>query len=93
MRSVVSSILVGVLIIGGLGTLGYFAGKKLLVGADTEVTRANPDINRDGKVNNLDLNLLIKAVSAKSKDKKYDLNGDGKVDNLDVNYLSKNWKK
>ena len=79
-----------------VGFGGYYVINKLRASADVESTTsasANADINKDGKVNALDLNALVNAIHDKSTDKKYDLNNDGKLDTLDLNVLISNYTK
>lgn len=87
MRSTFSSILIGIVIIAIIGLGGYFLVKKFTASADVAVVpvEVSADFNKDGKVDALDLNMLINAISTKSTDLKYDLNGDKKVDSLDLN--------
>ena len=42
------------------------------------------DLNSDGKVDALDIQLAINAAANSSTDTKYDVNGDGKIDALDI---------
>ncbi len=43
------------------------------------------DLNNDGKINALDLAILLENYRKKGFNKKYDLNGDNKIDQKDVN--------
>jgi len=56
-----------------------------------EAKYENTDLNRDGKTNYEDLNLLI--INWFSSDKKYDINKDGRVDISDFNEIIANWDK
>jgi hypothetical protein len=47
------------------------------------------DINRDGRIDGKDLQMLIRALIRGSKDAKFDLNHDGKVDWNDLRFLIK----
>lgn len=96
MRSSLVSMLIGILVIGGVVLGGFMLYKKFSVGADTltESSCSKADINKDGKVNSLDLNSLIKAIgegASGSSATKYDINSDDKVDNSDVNTLKSCW--
>lgn len=95
MRSTVISILIGLVIIGAVGFGGYYIVNKLKASADIEsgATVASTDLNKDGKTDALDLNMLVNAISSKSKDAKFDLNRDGKLDSLDLNVLISHYKK
>lgn len=95
MRSTAISILIGLVIIAAIGFGGYYIVKKLRASADIEsgATATNTDLNGDGRTDALDLNMLVNAMSNKSKDAKFDLNKDGKVDSLDLNILIKYYKK
>lgn len=97
MRSTLTSLIIGLIIILAVGFGGYYVIHRLRASADVESTTttasSNADINKDGKVDALDLNALVNAISKKSTDKKYDLNGDGKVDSLDLNILINNYTK
>lgn len=96
MRSSLVSMLIGILVVGGIVLGGFLVYKKFSVGADTltESTCSKADINDDGKVNSLDLNSLIKAVGQKvetSTGDKYDINSDDKIDSSDVTALKGCW--
>ncbi|MFH1767389.1 MAG: dockerin type I domain-containing protein [Patescibacteria group bacterium] len=94
MRSTLTSLIIGLIIILAVGFGGYYIVNKLRASADVENSSsaaAKADINKDGVVNALDLNALNNAISSKSTDKKYDLNSDGKVDTLDLNVLITNY--
>jgi len=96
MRSTLTSLIIGLLIILAVGFGGYYVVNKLRASADVETessTAISADINKDGKVDALDLNALITAISSKNTDKRYDLNSDSKVDNLDLNILINNYSK
>lgn len=92
MKSTLVSLIIGAVIVIALGVGGYFIVKKLTVGADVN-TAKSADFNSDGKVDGLDLNLLLKAIENKSENPKYDLNSDGKVDSTDADIISKQWKQ
>jgi hypothetical protein len=95
MRSTIISVLIGLVIIGAVGFGGYYIVNKLKASADIEsgATAVNTDLNKDGKTDALDLNMLVNAISNKSKDAKFDLNKDGKLDALDINVLINHYKK
>ncbi len=96
MKSTLTSLIIGLIIILIVGFGGYYVINKLRASADVDsstTAATNADINKDSKVDALDLNALVNAIAAKSKDKKYDLNGDGAVDNLDLNILISNYSK
>ena len=95
MRSSITSIIIGLVVIAVIGFGGYFIIKKFRASADTESsgTTLSADLNKDGKVDALDMNILTNAISAKSTDKKYDLNKDGEVNSLDLNILINQYKK
>ena len=96
MRSTFSSLIVGLVIILIIGFGGYYIITKLRANADVNSTStaiASADINKDGKVNALDLNAMTNAIAAKSTDKRYDLNGDGVTNVLDLNILISQYSK
>lgn len=97
MRSTFSSLIVGLVIILIIGFGGYYIITKLRANADVTdggtTTTASADINKDGKVNALDLNAITNAIAAKSTDKRYDLNSDGAVNALDLNILIGQYSK
>ncbi|MCX6809342.1 MAG: dockerin type I domain-containing protein [Candidatus Berkelbacteria bacterium] len=95
MRSSITSIIIGLVIIAAVGFGGYLIIKKFRASADTESsgTTLSADLNKDGKVDALDLSVLTTAMSEKSTDKKYDLNKDGEVNSLDLNILINQYKK
>lgn len=96
MKSTLTSLIIGLIIILIVGFGGYYVINKLRASADVESSTSaatNADINKDGKVNALDLNVLVNAIAEGSKDKKYDFNGDGVVDTLDLNILISNYSK
>ena len=76
-----------------LAVAGYFVVKKFIVSADVQDGKADSDLNKDDKVDLLDLNLLIKAVGDKSENPKFDLDQNGQVNSLDINVLMKNIEK
>jgi hypothetical protein len=53
----------------------------------------NPDVNGDGKVNSLDLTIIIQNLGLKSSNskfkKEYDLNNDGVIDQKDIDLFKK----
>lgn len=97
MRSTFSSLIVGLVIILIIGFGGYYIITKLRANADVSgsatSTAAGADINKDGKVNALDLNAMTNAIAAKSTDKRYDLNSDGAINALDLNILIGQYSK
>jgi len=96
MRSTLTSLIIGLLIILAVGFGGYYIVNKLRASADIESTSSaetNADINKDGKVDALDLNALVNAISSKNSDKRYDLNSDSKVDSLDLNIMVNSYSK
>jgi hypothetical protein len=96
MRSTLTSLIIGLLIILAVGVGGYYVVNKLRASADVEdstTASKNADINKDGKVDALDLNAMVNAISSKNTDKRYDLNNDSKVDSLDLNILINNYTK
>ena len=93
MRSTITSLLIGLVIIGVLGFGGYYLIKKFTASADVTST-ANcqlTDLNKDGQVNTLDLSMITTAISNNSENPNYDLNTDGKVNNDDISVLMKCW--
>ena len=90
MRSTFVTVVIGVLVVATLVAGGYFLVRRL-VSADVESQTKSADFNRDGKIDGLDLNILLKAVADKSENPKFDLNGDGKVDSSDADQLSRQW--
>lgn len=96
MRSSIVSMLIAILVIGGVILGGFLLYKKFSASADT-VTQSScvkSDINKDSKVNSLDLNLLIKAVAQKSTDlTKYDINSDKAIDDADIQSLKSCWSR
>jgi hypothetical protein len=46
------------------------------------------DLDGDGKVDRLDLVMLMTQIRARSTNLEYDINGDGKVDIADARYLT-----
>ena len=50
---------------------------------------ANPDVNSDGAIDDLDLDAMFRAVRVGSDDLKFDLNSDGAVDQSDAVYLQR----
>jgi len=97
MRSTFSSLIVGLVIILIIGFGGYYIITKLRANADVTGTdnssSVSADINKDGRINALDLNAMTNAVSARSTDKRYDLNSDGAVNALDLNILLGQYSK
>jgi len=96
MRSTLTSLIIGLLIIVVVGFGGYYIVNRLRASADvatTSTASTSADINKDGVVDALDLNAMVNAIASKNTDKKYDLNGDGKVDSLDLNILINNYSK
>ena len=93
MKSSLKSLLIGLVIVVVLATAGYFIVKKFVVSADVQDEKADSDLNKDDKVDLLDLNLLIKAVGDKSENPKFDLDKNGQVNSLDINVLMKNIEK
>lgn len=96
MRSTLTSLIIGLLIILAVGFGGYYIINYLRASADvntTDTAATSADINKDGKVDALDLNAFVNAISSKSTDKRFDLNGDGKIDSLDLNILINNYTK
>lgn len=96
MKSSLISMLIAVLVIGGIILGGFLIYKKFSVSADTSVESSctKADINKDSKVNSLDLNMLIKAVAQKSTDTaKYDINSDKVVDSADIDAQESCWSK
>jgi len=65
---------------------------KRFASADVSTTEKSCDLNKDGKVDALDINAMISAISDKSENPNFDLNKDGKVDNLDLNICLKQAK-
>lgn len=51
------------------------------------------DINKDGKVNGSDINILIQHFGKTGSNAQGDINGDGKVDIFDYNILVENFEK
>jgi len=95
MKSTLISLIIGLVIIIALGVGGYLIIKKFSASADVvgQVNCDDADLNKDGKVNALDLNSLLNAISSQSENPKYDINKDGKVDSQDTNALMKCWTK
>ncbi len=50
------------------------------------------DLNGDGKVNLIDVSILIANLGS-TKDGRYDLNGDGKIDGKDLSILLSKWSR
>ncbi len=93
MRSTLVSLLIGLIVIAVLGVGGYFVLKKFRVGADVATQEKSADLNKDEKVDGLDLNMLLKAISEKSENPNFDLNSDGKVDSTDADLLARQWQQ
>lgn len=97
MRSTAISLIIGLLIILGVGFGGYYVVNKLRASADVESSpqaqAAKADINKDGKVNALDLNAMTNAIASKSSDERYDLNADKEINSLDLNILINSYEK
>lgn len=97
MRSTFSSLIVGLVIILIIGFGGYYIITKLRANASTEGSATGAtvtaDINKDGKINALDLNAMTNAIAATSTDKRYDLNSDGALNALDLNILIGQYSK
>lgn len=96
MRSSLTSMLIAIVVIGGIIVAGFLIYKKFSVSADTAVESscAKADINKDGKVNSLDLNMLVKAVGQGSTDTaKYDINADRQVNNSDIDSQKSCWSR
>lgn len=82
----------GLVILGGAGTIGYFIYKRLKEEAERkrlmEEFHRLGDVNRDGVIDDTDLLCLKNAYGSKPSDPNWnpdcDLNGDGKVDIYDV---------
>jgi len=89
--------LIAVAVIGVIIVAGFLIYKKFGVSADTatvESSCAKADTNKDGKVNSLDLNILIKAVGQGSTDTaKYDINSDKQVNNSDIESQKSCWSR
>jgi len=92
MKSTVVTIIVILVLLVGLGAGGWFLFNKFRASADVENAPVNMDFNNDGKIDSLDLNMLLTAVSNKSANPKYDLNKDNKVDSLDIDLFNKSWE-
>lgn len=79
----------------GVYTIVYIGRDS--VGNETKYTRKvtvkgdiNYDLNNDGKINSLDVNILEKAVDSDTKNiEKYDLNSDGRINSIDINLLER----
>jgi len=93
MKSSLKTLLIGLIVVVILAGAGYFIVKRFIVSADVPDEKADSDLNKDGKVDLLDLNLLIKAVGDKSENPKFDLDRNGQVNSLDINVLMKNIEK
>lgn len=93
MRSSVLGVIIALVIIVALGGGGYLVYKKFIASADVASPLKNADLNGDGKVNSLDINILIRAIGEKSANPNYDLNSDGVVDNLDMKVITSQWSK
>lgn len=96
MRSSLISMLIALVVIGGIVIGGFFIYKKFSVSADTagDSSCAKADINKDGKVNSLDLNILIKAVAQGSTDTvKFDINSDKQITNADIEAQKSCWSR
>jgi len=96
MRSSAFGVLIAVLVVAAVVFGGFLLYKKFSVSADevsiSSCSRA--DVNNDSKVNSLDLNILIKAISGGSTDvSKYDINSDKKVDSGDVDAQKDCWSR
>jgi len=94
MKSTITALIVGLLIVLIVGGGGYLLYKKFKASADVPSGTGNcelADFNKDGAVNSLDLNMLITAIANNSQNPKFDLNKDGKVDNADIDVLMKCW--
>lgn len=93
MKSTAVTIIVILVILAGLGAGGWFLFNKFKASADVENTTVDMDFNNDGRVDSLDLNMLLKAVSDKSANPKYDLNKDGKVNSVDIDVFNQKWEE
>jgi hypothetical protein len=62
----------------------WFDNLKIERIAAEEVKYAPTDLNQDGITNALDIQLIINACVAESKEEKFDINGDGFVNALDI---------
>ena len=62
----------------------WFDNLKIERIAAEEVKYAPTDLNQDGITNALDIQLIINACVAESKEEKFDINGDGVVNALDI---------
>lgn len=93
MRSTIGSLIIGLVIVTVIGGGGYLLYKKFVASADTASTAPSADLNSDGKVDSLDLNLMIKQISSKVYDARFDLNQDGTIDSADLDIINNNYKK
>jgi len=93
MKSTVTTLIIGLIIVLVVGGGGYLLYNKFKASADVSGTGncEQADLNKDGAVNSLDLNMLISAIAGNSQNPKFDLNKDGKVDNSDIDVLMKCW--
>jgi len=92
MKSTVISIILGIIIVAAVGLGVWLIIRKFTANADVSGTEKSCDLNKDEKVDALDINAMISAISDKSENPNYDLNKDGKVDNLDLNICLKQAK-
>lgn len=93
MRSTALSIIIALAIILALGGGAYLLIKKFTASADVASGPKSADLNSDGKVDVLDLNILIRAISERSENMKYDINSDSVVDTFDQKALMNQWTK
>ena len=91
MRSTAVNVITILIVLGALVGGGYLLLNKFKASADVASTAPSLDFNSDGKVDSLDLNMLISAVSDKSQNPKYDLNKDNTVNSLDIDYFNAHW--
>lgn len=93
MRSTITTLIIGIIIVGIIGGGGYLLYTKFKVSADVSSTGncGQADFNKDSQVNSLDLNMLISAIANNSENPSYDLNSDSKTTNADIDVLTKCW--
>lgn len=96
MRSSSWSVAIAILVIAVIIFGGFLLYRQFGVSADEVAVSScqRADINNDSKVNSLDLNILINAISSGSSDAtKYDINSDKKVDNNDIEAQKDCWSR
>lgn len=72
----------------------YIASPPASIAVNDTIVPTKPtlDLNKDSKINTLDLAILSQAVKQNSPDSRFDLNEDGKTDSDDITFLRESFR-